>query len=836
MLDSLQTKTVKELFQLLDTSPDGLHPDEAKKRALIFGKNALKEEKASLWHIFFRQFNNLLIYILLAASIISISLSQWTDFFVIFFLITLNGVIGFWQEVKAEESIASLKKMTESQNKVMREGHPIYLPSSDLVPGDYLLLYEGDLVTADIRVCESSGLMIDESSITGESMPVTKDPKAILTEDSLPFECKNMLFAGTYVVRGAGKGVVVRTGKNTYLAQIAEKGKETSPPTPLTKALHFFTKRSIGLLLVLFFFLEIVGYLQGRSLLDLSYILLTSLVSVVPEGLPIVVTLVMVLGAALLSKKQALVRYLPSVETLGSVTIIASDKTGTITKGQLIVKEVVSPHLEKLKLIAALCNDAHERFGDPLDVALANWVEDFEEMQKKYPRKWSFSFESRHMFMATVHLAFGEDLLFIKGAFEALKEMSENTEEVALFEKAFHLLSQKGLRVLSFGMGRWENKDPSLWKIQMIGLIGFLDPPKEGIKEAVLAAKGAGIRVLMLTGDHPTTAKAIAREVAIFTDEDSFLSGKELQKLSDAHLFEALQTTTVLARVLPEYKYRVVKVLQESGEIVAVTGDGINDIPALRAADIGIAMGSGSEAAKSASKIILTDNNLRVIVDAIKNARVIADNIRKAIYYLTATGLQESCLIFLAILSFLPLPLSAIQILWLNLVTAGVQDKTFPFAKEEGNVMNRTPRKPEEQFFGKKQIFKILIYGIPVGTFCFFLYRYLLTEYSFEISSTILFTSVVMSEWANGIQAQKESEPFFKNMRASFTINPLIFLGTGVGFVLQCSAIYFLPTLFHATPLSLEHWKYPFFVFLTVFGFIEMTKWCASFFRKKRPG
>jgi P-type Ca2+ transporter type 2C len=825
--EQFQTKTIQETYESLKTSPQGLSNSEAQKRALLFGKNLLHEEKISLLKFFFRQFNNLVIYILMAASIISISIGQWTDFFVIILIITINGSIGFWQEIKAEASIAALKKLTESRNKVIREDNLCIVSSSEVVPGDFLVIHEGELIPADIRLVESLGLMIDESTITGESFPVTKDPHLVLPKTAATYELTNMLLAGTSVVRGTGKGIVVNTGHNTYLASLAEKGKEASPKTPLIKALSFFTRRSLSLLLVLFAFLAIVGYFQGRSFLDLSYILLTTLVSAVPEGLPIVITLVMVLGAIALSKKKALVRYLPSVETLGSVTVIASDKTGTITQGRLIVKEVFAPHLEKLKLVAALCNDAHENSGDPIDVALSLWVEDWEELRRQHPRKWSFSFESRQMFMATVH----DHELFIKGAFEVLKEKSQNLEELKEFEKVFHSFLQKGFRVLAFGIGKWENKDPSLWKIQMIGLIGFLDPPKEGVQESVEAAKKAGIRVVMLTGDHPTTAKVIAKEVGIFSDKDSSLSGKEIEKLSDTQLLESLKTSTVLARILPEYKYRAVKVLQESGEIVAVTGDGINDIPALKAADIGIAMGSGAEAAKNVAKMILVDNNLKVIVDAIKIARIIADNIRKTIYYLTATGLLEITLVFLAILSFLPLPLSAIQILWLNLVTAGVQDKTFSFAKEEGDVMSRKPRKPKTQFFGKEQILKILCYGIPMGTLCFFLYHYLLKIYSFEITSTILFTSIVMAEWANGIQSQKESEPFFKHLRNSFHINPYIFFALGVGLILHCFAIYVLPTTFHSVPLQAEHWIYPISIFFIVFSFLEMTKWIRVFYQ-----
>jgi Ca2+-transporting ATPase len=742
-------------------------------------------------------------------------------------------LIGFWQELKAEASIAALKKMTESKNQVMRDGRFISIASSELVPGDYVIFHEGEVVTADIRLTESTGLMIDESSMTGESVPVVKDHTAVLPENSLPYELGNTLLAGTVVVRGSGHGVVAKTGAKTYLASIAEKAKEASPETPLNKALRFFTRRYVILLVALFFLLGVIGYLQGRAVLDIGYILLAALVSAVPEGLPIVLTLVMVLGALALSKRQALIRYLPSVETLGSVTIIASDKTGTITEGKLIVKEVYSQEPGKLQMIAALCNDSHDGLGDPLDVALSKWVDGYAGIRDKHPRSWAHSFDTRLMFMATANKINGSEQLLIKGAFESLKEKVENQEELIELEGAFASFLEQGLRVIAFGAGKWENnRDPASWKIKIIGLVGFLDPEKEGVKEAVIAAKRAGVRVVMITGDHPMTAKAIAKEVDIWAKNDRILTGKEIEGFSDERLLDALKTTTVLARILPEHKYRVVKLLQKSKEIVAVTGDGVNDVPALKAADIGIAMGSGTEAAKSVSKMVITDNNLRIIVEAIRNARVIANNIRKVIYYLLSTSLQEIVLISLAILSDLPLPLVAIQILWINLVAEGVLDKTFPFIKEEGDVMADKPRRPEKQFLDFAQVIRVLSFGVVVGLLCFFLYLYLIGIYETKMVSTIIFTSVVVAQWANGIQAQKESEPFFRNILRSFTINPLIFLGVALGTVLQCSVLYFVPTLFHSVSMDFEHWRYPLLVFAAAFGIVETRKWIELYLKR----
>lgn len=820
---------IDQTFNRLETSSHGLTDEEVKNRQKIFGKNILEENKISLFAIFFRQFKSIPIYILFLASLVSISIGEWTDFSVILWIIFLNGLIGFWQEVKAEASIAALKKMTESKNLVIRGGARVSIASSELVPGDYVVFHEGEVVTADIRLAKSAGLMIDESSMTGESVPVIKNHELILSEKALPYELSNMLLAGTIVVRGSGFGIVVRTGAKTYLASIAEKAQEASPDTPLNKALNFFMRRFVFVLIGIFILLGITGVLQGRHWIDLSYILIAGLVSAVPEGLVVVVTLVMVLGALALSKKQTLIRYLPSVETLGSVTILASDKTGTITEGKLVVKEICANDKGLLKKIAALCNDAHEEVGDPLDIALSKWVEDYQEIREAHPRVWEHPFDTRLMLMATTNKVNDAEELFIKGAYEALKEKAENSEE---FTSTLSSFLEQGLRVIAFGHGKWEkNQDPSFWKIRLIGLIGFLDPAKEGVREAVISAKRAGIQVMMITGDHPTTAKAIAKEVEIWTEKNETLSGREMERLSDEDLLKTLKKVTVLARALPEHKYRIVKLLQQSKEIVAVTGDGVNDVPALKAADIGISMGSGSEAAKSVSKMVITDNNLKVIVGAIRNARVIADNIRKVIYYLVGTSLLEVVLIAFAILSNLPLPLFAIQILWINLIGDGVQDKTFPFSKEEGNVMHRKPRSPEKQFFDLLQIVRIFSFGLIVGLLCFLLYIALIDVYEPALVSTIIFTCVVVAQWANGIQAQKETEPFFKNVLHSFTINPWIYLSIGIGIILQCIAIYWVPELFHLVPMDLVYWIYPVGIFLAAFMIVEIRKWIEFFFR-----
>ncbi len=822
-----------EIFKIYNTSYLGLDETEAKKRLELYGENTLKEKEESKFIIFLRQFNSILIYVLMVASLISFFTQKYVDFTIIIIIIIVNGLIGFIQEIKALSSIKALKKLTESKSKIIRNGHILEIPSSQIVPGDVGIFNEGSVITADIRLFESQSLMVDESVITGESIPVIKDPTAKVLKEALPYELKNTLLTGTTVVRGIGRGVVTKTANNTYFASIAEE-REKSPKTPLTKAIELFSRRYITVLLILFLIIGIIGFLQNRSWFDLTYILIAELVSALPEGLPIVITTTMVVGAISLSKKKTLMRYLPSVETLGSATIIASDKTGTITEGKLIVKDYFSKDIQKTKIIASLCNDAKNKVGDPLDVALSNWVEEYEKINERYLRLRTYPFDVNLRMMATMSEFEGKKTLYVKGAYESLKEIAQNTKDFDELEKHLHAMSEKGLRTIALGYGSFVESEFKNWKINIVAIIGFLDPPKDGVKEAVFEAKKANLKVLMITGDFPLTAKAIAKEVGIFEDKDTILTGNEIDQMDDKTLYEDLKNTTVLARILPEHKSRIVKVLQGNNEIVAVSGDGVNDVPALRAADLGIAMGSGTEAAKNVAKMIITDNNLKIIIDAIRNGRLIGNNIRKVIYYLISSSLQEITLISLAILVALPLPLSPIQILWINLVTGGVLDKTFAFAKEEENVMRKKPKKPAMQFFDTYQIIYILIFGFIAGILTLQLFKHLISNFSYDISLTITFTCVVVMEWANGIQAQKENEPFFKNINKSFKVNPYIFLAVALGFLLQLFAIYIMEDVFSSVKIPFDLWIYPLIMFLVAFFLVEIRKWFFLFIRRKK--
>ncbi|MFN3921736.1 MAG: cation-translocating P-type ATPase, partial [Caldimicrobium sp.] len=725
--------------------------------------------------------------------------------------------------------IEALKSLTSPKIRVLRDGKEVEIDSAELVPGDIVLLGEGDIVPADIRLIESVGLLVDEAILTGESLPVEKDAAIILSENTPLYERSNCLYKGTVILKGKAKGIVFATGKNTEMGKIAEKVQEKTTQSPLTRALGSLGKKWIFILFLTLSILVLIGYFQGRDMKVLVFFAIAQLVSAVPEGLPIVITIALVVGAIRLSKEKVLAKYLPAVETLGSATYICSDKTGTITTGKLTVFKYEAFNKEKLFLASALCNDSDGSKGDPLEIALLKWLEtegiDWENMRKSYQRIWEDPFDPKKRYMAVI--ASSEEGFyecFVKGALESLAPKINNNSMEKIW-KLHNEMAEEGLRVLAFCYARLESlpKDIEEIGLELVGLVGFVDPPKEGVKEAVESAKGAGIKVIMITGDNLLTAKAIAKMVSIYEEEDLAIEGKDLGKFSDEELYEELKRIKVVARATPEDKYRIVKVLQSKGEIVAVTGDGVNDAPALRIADLGVAMGSGSQAAKDASKMIILDDNLSIIVNAIRRGRLIAKNIAKVIRYLLSTNAFEIGYNSLAILSGLPLPLYATQILWINLVTDGVQDKAYPFTKYEGNPMLEKPKKPSEVFLGKSQFIMVAYNGLLMALAHYFLFSYLVQIYPYEIALTISFCSAVFSQWAVGFQEISE-KPFLINPINYIKLNPYILMGISIGAILQFFALYLFSQYFHAVALPLNLLPYVIIVPLLTFFGIELRK------------
>ncbi|WP_448587906.1 cation-translocating P-type ATPase [Thermocrinis sp.] len=821
-------KTIDDVLKELNTSLSGLSQEEAEKRLKQYGLNEIEERKESLWVILLRQYTNPLILVLIVAGVLALFLGDWHDSVVVLGLVFVNGMIGFYQELKAKASIESLRTLTRQKVAVIRDGEEKEVDASLLVPGDVILLSEGDVVPADTRLLEESGLLVDEAILTGESVPVEKYSHLVLEEDTPIYERLNCTFKGTVVVRGKAKAVVYATGKNTQMGLLASKLEEKPPESPLTVAIGSFSKKWIVALVVIISALVLVGIAQGRDWKFLVFFGIAQLVSAVPEGLPIVITIALVVGALRLVKNKVLVRHLPAVETLGSATFICSDKTGTITEGRLRVEEHYALDEEALVFCSALCNDSDGKKGDAVDLALLEWLDrigfNWLGVRQVLERVWEHPFDTRRRLMAVVVKNGQTYELYVKGAFESLMSMAEKVPEG--LGRVHDSMAERGLRVLAFGkavLDRIPDNVDAL-KLEIVGLVGFLDPPKEGVKEAVEKAKKAGIRLIMITGDNLLTAKAVARMVGLYGEGDLAIEGRHMSNYSDDELYELLKRVRVVARALPEDKYRIVKVLQSKGEIVAVTGDGVNDAPALRVANLGVAMGSGAQVSKDASAMIITDNNLSVIVQTIMLGRQISTNISKVIRYLLSTNVFEILYNSLAILTGKPLPLYPTHILWINLVTDGVQDKAYPFTKYEGDPFREKPKRPQEVFLGKKQLLYILYNGIIMALGHFVLFSYLLTKYPYQTALTVSFISAVISQWSVGIQ-EISSKPFSMNPVSYIKLNPYIYLGISLGVVLQSLAIFVFADFFRIVQPSAEHLGYALIIPSLVFIAIELRKW-----------
>lgn len=828
MISTPWAKTIDHLYDRLKTSREGLDVNEADQRLEKYGPNSLTSEERSKISMLIGQFASPIVLILIVAALISLLMGHTKDSIIIAAILIINALLGFYQELKAETSIRALQRLTENHVRVVRNGIVTTLPAHVIVPGDIILLGEGDLVPADVRLIESYALEVDEAVLTGESLSREKNAETLASEDAPLYERHNTLFSGSSILRGKTVALVYATGAMTVIAKIAEAAQQRSPDSPLTKFIHRFSKQLLISIVVILTLLGIISVFQGRSFEEMISFLIAQLVSAVPEGLPIVITLILAIGAFRLSRHKVLVRHLPSVESLGSATLIATDKTGTVTEGILSVKETYPLNKEELFRCAALCNDSHDGVGDSIDVALSKWLgEEFDSLQQSYSRIFDHPFDPNTRMMATVNRIEGEPKLYIKGAYEALMALNENSpQELEQLQKVHDEMATLGLRVLAFGTSDHHWEEPDHAPVQIVGLIAFADRPKADAASAIAQAKDAGIRIIMITGDNPITAQVIASEVGLSQPNETVLTGQQIDVLSDEELIERLSHTSVIARAMPENKYRIVQLLQKQGEIVAVTGDGVNDVPALKAADLGIAMGNGTEAAKASSKMVLVDNNLSVIIDAIRQGRVIADNLRKVILYLLSTNLSQIILISMAILLGYPLPLHPTQIIWINVVTDGTCDKTFPMCSEEGDVMKQKVRLINKQFFDRPMLLRLVWFAFSIASVTMIMFAYLLkTDYSYDEVVTVTFTTVVAAQWLNALLIQKESEPFLKNIRRSITINPWLWGGISLGIVLQGVALFVIPEWFHVVSPDAQMMGYVGIALVAIFILEEGYKW-----------
>lgn len=806
------TFPVEEVLKQTDGSLQGLSAELAEKKLQEHGKNELQSKtKTSPLKLFLRQFADVMIVVLLAAAVISFFIGEAADTIVIVFIVVLNAVIGFIQEYRAGKAMEALQQMAAPSSKVLRNGSTTEIPSSELVPGDIVLLEAGNMIPADMRLLEAESIKINEASLTGESNTVDKQIER-LSETELPLgDRTNMAFKGTLLTNGRGKGIVVATGMQTELGKIAGMLDSAQSETPLQLRLNRFSKKLtfivIGLCAALFF----VGYLRGEPFNRMLLTAISLAVAAIPEALPAVITVSLALGARRLAKQEALIRKLYAVETLGSVTYICTDKTGTLTRNEMKVEKVWhTPESSEALLLQAMSlnHDVMEKDGKPsgeaTELALVAYAGEHEQLE----RVKEIPFDSNRKAMTTIHKIPTGYLVITKGASEYLASISNHTaqQEIKAQEETF---ASEGMRVIAYATKELKELPADITpeniekELNFTGIAGLMDPPREEAKQAIRECKQAGIVPVMITGDHPLTAAAIARELGIVeTAADKIVTGAELEKFSPEKIKEEVEQIKVYARVSPEQKFNIVTALQENNQFVSMTGDGVNDAPALKQANIGVAMGiTGTDVTKEAAHMILLNDNFATIVKAVKEGRRIYDNIRKFIKYILTGNTAEIWSIFLAPLLGLPIPLLPVHILWVNLVTDGLPAIALAAEAPEKHIMDRPPRDPDENIFAQGLGVHVLWVGIFIGLITIGAQWYAL-EHQLHWQ-TIAFSVLCFCQLWHVMSIRSETRSVFK---LGLTGNIPLLLSVAGTLLLQLGVIYipFLNTFFHTEPLTLN--------------------------------
>lgn len=836
----------------------GLDEGEVKERQLFFGLNTFPTKKRKwLGLVFLEQFLNPLVGLLLVSGAIIAMLGDWGDAFVVWAVVVLNAVMGTIQEGRAERSIASLKKLSSPQTRVLRSGQEKILNVSELVPGDIVLLAAGDAVPADLRIIEAATAEVIEAVLTGEGFPVGKTSAPLPSAEAL-YEKGNMLFSGTHLTKGRCIGVVTHTGVNSEMGKIAmllETAPE--PKTPIEMKIAQFGRHLIGAAILIFIAFFGIGFLQDLPVKDIFMAAVSQLVSIIPEGLPVAITIALAVGVQRMAKHGALMRRIYAVETLGSTNVICTDKTGTLTKNEMTVTEVALPDQapyivegvgytpegdlyqegQKISLnnhedvshfleACILCNDANivlknEKWtplGDPMEAALVVLAKkagyDVDNSRQRHMRLGEVPFDSVHKMMATYH----EDFSIVKGALEEVLTLCNSAYVMgsvvplsdSLKQQIEHealIASSKGKRILGFArasgsFAEEEGIDGLRGKAIWLGFVAIMDPPREGVLEAVALCRKAHIRPAMLTGDHLTTAVAIAEELGIMRENDIGIDGKQLSALSEKEFRDKCDHIAVYARLQPDQKYYVVQTLQEKGNIVAMTGDGVNDAPALAKADVGVAMGTGTDVAKEASKVILMDDSFATLVRAIEQGRLVYRNILKVVFYLLATTFAAAFVMILAVSLDYPLPMAAVQILWINVVTEGTVTINLVLDPPDGTEMDSPPLKRTDHILSRHNVIKLvwtilLIGGLLFGYFLFAQAQ----QHPHEMVQTEVFTLLAFCAWFKLLSTRSEVR---SALSFDFLRNRYLVVGLLLSIFLQAAVIYNseLNIIFHTVPLS----------------------------------
>lgn len=842
-------KSVKEVFKELNSSEKGLSEQEAKIRLEKFGKNEIKKKKKlRALKILIQQFNSFLIYILLIAAIVSFIIGHKLDSFVIGVIVLINAGIGFSQQHKAEKAIQKLKKLVIPKTKVMRDGKHIIIPSIELVPGDIVLLSSGNKVNADCRIIESENLQTNEAVLTGESLPIDKEEKEI-PEKVVLAERKNMIYMGTSVVRGSAKALVIATNMNTEFGKIAENLQEMEVvKTPMQKRLDKFSKQIGFIILGIVGIVMLLGLLEHFDLMEMFFTAVALAVSAIPEGLPAILAISFAISSIAMSKKNVIIRRLPAVESLGSVTVICSDKTGTITQEKMSIQEIFANNhfyikkgkeiiyknkkidLKKDKEIyqlfktSILCNNAYfekikdkyEIIGDPTEQALISASLDLGLNKKilieQEPSVKKFEFDSKRKIMSVIRDKGRGKTIYSKGAIEKIlkaskselingqiKKLSEKRKKEIL--KQSREMEKQALRVLAFAFKNLSNKEKSEEKgLIFLGFVGMIDPPRKEVKNAIKLCKDAGINVKMITGDAKITAMAIAKEIGI---KGKAVTENEIEKLNDEELKEKIKDIGIFARTSPNQKLRITKILQENSEIVAITGDGVNDSLALKAADIGVAMGKrGSDVARDISDVVLSDDNFISIVEGVKQGRKTYDNIKKFTKYFLAVNFDEIFLVLFALFLRWPLPLLPLQILWINLITDSFPALSLVKEKEE-EVMKSKPRQEKSIL---DNIWKfVIIAGIVAFLAELAVFLIFKDNFSIEKVRTMVLTSAILFELFFVYVCRSERSVLKNNIFSNKWLNMAVLFSLGIHILMVYTG---LGNLFGVVPLSIKDWLF----------------------------
>lgn len=860
------TLSAKEVERKMGTNlGSGLSERQAEERKRKYGANKLDEQKKKPIILkFLEQFKDFMIIILLIASVISAIVAKvegsndYFDSIIIIAIVVFNAIMGLVQEAKAEKSLEALKKMSAPTCKVKRGGRIATIKGEDVVPGDIVLLEAGNYVPADCRLIASSNLKIEESSLTGETVPTLKEADNILTEKTALGDMNNLAFATTIVVNGHGEAVVTEIGMNTKVGKIAKMIiTEETPETPIQKKLGQVGKSlgigCLGICLLIF----IIGIFKRIEPIEMFMTSVGLAVAAIPEGLPAIVTIMLSIGVTKMARKNSIIRKLPAVETLGSSSIICSDKTGTLTQNKMQVTQIVNANgivtnledSKKILELATMCTDVEisgnkELSGEPTELAIANKAMENEinkqELYEKMQRVADLPFDSNRKMMTTIHKMPQGYRTITKGAPDVLLKhctkviqngniVNLDSNMLAKIERQNNKMADQALRVLAIAyldipsipsQLQTQNIEENLI---FVGLIGMIDPPREGVKEAVTTCRKAGIKTVMITGDHIATARAIAKDLGILKDNDLAITGEELDKISQEKLEKDIMRYSVFARVTPEHKVRIVQAFRSTGAVVAMTGDGVNDAPALKNADIGIAMGkNGTDVAKNAADMVLADDNFVTIVEAVKQGRNIFDNIKKAVHFLIATNIGEIVTIFMGLLLGLKSPLLAIQLLWVNLVTDSLPAIALGLEPADKNIMNRKPRDSKKGIFADGLWGKIFAEGTMLGALTLLAFCIGNHFYSVEVGRTMAFVSLGVLELVHSFNIKSEESIFKTGLFENKYLVGAFLLGT----ILQVIVVVVpqVAEIFKLTPLTGIQWVYTFGISILPLVIMELQK------------